>query len=278
MSEPREPSFTAPPRFQIVRRIGAGGMGVVYEAIDRDRDLHVALKHLAEPSAATLYLFKREFHALAGITHPNLVPLYELISDGQQWFFTMELLDQATDFLTHVRGDRPPPHFARGTGADPEEATALAAPHARHRDLPSEAPAPVPAPIVDHAHLRRAFAQLATGVAALHRAGKLHRYLKPSNAMVRKDGRVVLVDFGLVVELRDHVEPGRAPGLASTPDATDAQIAGSVAYMAPEQAAGEPLSEASDWYAVGVMLFEALTGRLPIEGPPLVIWNSKQVV
>ncbi len=276
--------FTAPKRFQVVRRIGAGGMGVVYEALDRERDLRVALKHLAEPSPATLYLFKREFHALAGIIHPNLVPLYELISDGQQWFFTMELIDGGVDFMAHLRRDR-----------------AAAVSEAEQPTVPS---APMPVPVVerlprgepqgppggglavDHGRLREAFTQLATGVAALHQAGKLHRDLKPSNAMVRKDGRVVLVDFGLVVEISayaatptDPAGPSARPSRSPlVPIATDAQLAGSIAYMAPEQAAGQALTCASDWYAVGVMLFEALTGRLPIEGEPIVMWNAKQFV
>jgi len=281
--------FTAPDRFQVVRRIGAGGMGVVYEAVDRTRDLRVALKHLAEPNAATLYLFKREFHALAGISHPNLVPLYELISDGRQWFFTMELIDEGVDFLAHIRGDSavtPLDAERSPVGSVGGSATVMEAPRSRLRHSGEIEPPPAPgvAPAVDYVHLRRAFAQLATGVAALHQAGKLHRDLKPSNAMVRKDGRVVLVDFGLVVDISAYtaneaagspLRLGRSP---LVPAATDAQVAGSIPYMAPEQAAGHALTEASDWYAVGVMLFEALTGRLPIEGSPIVMWHGKQFI
>ncbi|HEX4421924.1 MAG TPA: serine/threonine-protein kinase, partial [Kofleriaceae bacterium] len=287
-------AFDVPARFRLVRKIGAGGMGVVYEAFDRERDLRVALKHLAEPSSATLYLFKREFHALAGIVHPNLVALHELISDGQHWFFTMELIDEGVDFLSHVTGTAQTGAGAAGSDGAGAAATEVAAPisavaittmetpHARavNGHATAHAAPVVPPWHVDHDHLRAAFVQLATGVSALHRAGKLHRDLKPSNAMVRKDGRVVLVDFGLVVELDSHTQdsPARPSRSARLPAVTDSHLAGSIAYMAPEQAAGHPLSEASDWYAVGVMLFEALTGRLPIEGDPLVMWNAKQVV
>jgi serine/threonine protein kinase/predicted ATPase len=271
--------FTAPKRFEVVRRIGAGGMGVVYEALDRERDLRVALKHLAEPSPATLYLFKREFHALAGIVHPNLVPLYELISDGQQWFFTMELIDQGVDFIAHLRKDRPRAVSMAEQLTLPSGPGPVTVVEGPPLDQPARPASDEPA--VDYGHLRDAFIQLATGVAALHQAGKLHRDLKPSNAMVRQDGRVVLVDFGLVVEISAYAASSTDPAARASrsplvPLATDAQLAGSIAYMAPEQAAGQALTCASDWYAVGAMLFEALTGRLPIEGEPIVMWNAKQ--
>ncbi len=128
---------------------------------------------------------------------------------------------------------------------------------------------------LDVPRLREAFPQLVRGVLALHAAGKLHRDIKPSNVLVRDDGTVVLLDFGLVAELVSSPRGEEGPGSGPLYDSDDS-MAGTASYMAPEQAAGEPLTPASDWYAVGVMLFESLTGRLPLLGRVHEVLRIKQ--
>ncbi|HUS32434.1 MAG TPA: protein kinase [Kofleriaceae bacterium] len=112
--------------------------------------------------------------------------------------------------------------------------------------------------------LRAALQQLVQGLRVLHEGGLIHRDIKPSNVMVNTDGRVVLLDFGLVTAL----DPTR--------QSTEGRATGTVEYMAPEQAVGQNVTEAADWYAVGVMLYEALTGDVPHTGHPLQIMITKQ--
>jgi serine/threonine protein kinase/tetratricopeptide (TPR) repeat protein len=253
-------------RFSIVRRLGAGGMGVVYEAHDRERDTRVALKTLRMLDAAAIYRFKNEFRALAGVTHPNLVALHDLVSEGGRIFFTMELVE-GEDLLSHVTGSRGEAALASTISAPiPQALGTMPTPAVPTRDVPSPAHAPSVAqsPTAKHERLRAALRQLAEGVSALHQAGRLHRDLKPSNVLVTPQGRVVILDFGLVTEI-DAVR-------ATEQNA----VAGTVEYMAPEQAVGAELSEATDWYAVGVILYEALTGVLPFRGTALKVMMDKQ--
>lgn len=255
-------------------------MGTVYHAVDRWRGTRVALKSVGRGEGASLLRFKREFRALCDVDHPNLVRLGELFEEDGEWFFTMELVD-GVEFLEYVRGgsaNRPTeskaaPERTRTTvtpSGDESEGESLAS---------SDAAAPMVAPVevdrlaahplastrlhFDEVRLRAAFAQLVEAVAALHALHKVHRDIKSSNVLVTHEGRVVLIDFGLVTELRGGLQ------------ATDIGFVGTMSYMAPEQAEGKPVDERSDWYAVGVVLFEALTGRLPFEGPPLQVVSRK---
>ncbi|MEI7893212.1 MAG: protein kinase, partial [Myxococcales bacterium] len=210
--------FPGTERFTILRRLGAGGMGVVYEAHDSVRDKRVALKTMQRMDPTALGRFRNEFSALADVSHPNLVALYDFVADDGQVFYTMALIE-GTDLLTYVRGDV--------------------------------------------ARLRNTLQQLVSGISAIHLADKLHRDIKPSNVLVTTDGRVVLLDFGLVTGVDEHALGGHA-------------VVGTAEYMSPEQASGGELSEASDWYSVGIMLYEALTGALPFQGTFKQIQVDKQ--
>src|SRR5262245_1953151 len=111
VSTPSGDAALADGRFALGRRLGAGGMGIVHEAYDREQRTRVAIKLLRAMDAGALYRFKQEFRLVQGIEHPNLVSLGELIEDRGRWFFTMELIE-GIDLLRHVR---PAPDGTLGT-------------------------------------------------------------------------------------------------------------------------------------------------------------------
>ncbi|MGH9873808.1 MAG: serine/threonine-protein kinase PknK [Pyrinomonadaceae bacterium] len=276
--------FLGTERFRIRRRLGSGGMGVVYEAHDLETDKVVALKTLTRAEASHISRFKNEFRSLADVSHPNLAALYEFMSDGQYWFFTMELV-QGLNFLEYVRPGYHAKHvhssrtptLRKAPGASDSDRELLANYEAETKQLDS-AKSPQSAEDRTETHqdpslslsrldpgaLNVALRQLAEGLYGLHETGKLHRDIKPSNVLVTKEGRVVILDFGLVAEVEGR-EPHDTLTLAGTPD-----------YMSPEQGAQRPLSRASDWYSVGVMLYQALTGRLPFAGKFYEVMMNKQ--
>ncbi len=251
--------FQGSPRFAVRRRIGEGGMGVVYEAYDRRRGTEVALKTLRDLDGASLYRFKKEFRSLANINHPNLIALYDLYSNGESWFFSMELI-RGVSFLRWVRPGEIDPS-ADATILD-EAATDLR----DSSEATQEERGPRRLPPLDVERLRRAIGQLALGVHALHEMGRLHRDLKPTNVMVDHHGRAVILDFGLVAYLPRDKE------FQSTLE----HVVGTAGYMSPEQGMGKSIGPPSDWYAVGAMLFEALVGRRPFVGRPMDVLLEKQ--
>jgi tetratricopeptide (TPR) repeat protein len=241
-AETPHPRSSAGDRFQIERLLGKGGYGVVYKAYDQERKAHVAVKSLNHDDVASIYDLKREFRVLADLSHPNLVSLYELFADGDSWYIAMDLVN-GVDFLRYVRERTP---------ADDDPAASISA--ERSTD----------AVACDADRLQRALVQLARALCYLHAQNIVHCDIKPSNVLISADGHLKLLDFGLATDVipRSVIDTAR--------------VRGTPAYVAPEQAAGQPAIAASDWYSVGVMLFEALTGERPFSGSFVEILEAKR--
>jgi serine/threonine protein kinase len=258
-----------PRRFLPQRKLGAGGFGTVYAAWDEERAATVAVKRLERMDAASIYRFKQEFRVLAGRTHPNLVKLHGLFNEGSTWCLSMDWID-GVRFDTWIRGDasRFADHVStRSTNAEPAplsgESTIEQAPLAPEPFPSSDSHERLASGGANHSRLRAALSQLVEGVLALHDSGIIHRDLKPSNVLVSGSGHLTILDFGLAVA-------------SDSRDASDKNGAGTPAYMSPEQARGAALTVASDWYSVGVMLYEALVGHPPFAGTAADILAAKR--
>jgi len=202
-------------RFELRRRFGSGSSGTVFEAVDANEGF-VAIKLLDEVDEDRVASLQAEYLVTSGLAHPNIVVPFELDSAGGAWFIVME----------RVEG-RPLVEALRENVAD----SALFAERLLHAAL-----------------------QLVDAVAFLHGVGVVHLDLKPANVLVRPDGSVAVLDFGLA---------GRATPEDETPDGAPGVVGGTPIYGAPEQfVPGVPGPEA-DCHALGVLLYEALTGRLP---------------
>lgn len=216
--------------YRLERRVGAGSMGEVFAAHKRGSDERVALKILSTTTATHLVRFKREFRTLADVEHPNLIRLHELVvPERGPAFFSMEYVE-GLPFVDWVREQR----------------------------------RPLQAPELER--LLSALRQLVEGVATLHERGCVHRDLKPANVLVTEAGRVVVLDFGLALDVEES-----NPGITR-----DGLVLGTPSYMAPEQGAAGRVGPEADIYALGVMLFECLTGQLPHVGSAVQVMIAKQ--
>jgi serine/threonine protein kinase len=217
---PADESVLPGTRYRILREIGRGAMGVVYEATHLDLGRVVALKVLSKERCLSTeheLRFRQEARASARLRHPNLVQLHDfgVASDGRA-FYAMELLE----------GETLERYMERERGMDFREAI-------------------------------RVGVETCGALECAHAAGLVHRDIKPGNVFLTRDGRVKLLDFGLVMS-----EPEAAP---RDPEAL--KLTGTVEYMAPEQAAGETVDERADLYALGAVLYELITGRHPHVAP-----------
>lgn len=207
-------------RYDIIRVLGKGAMGLVYEARDPNLDRRVAIKtikveNLSEEAAAEYEArFRTEAHSAARLQHPNIVSVYDSDRHGDMAFLVMEFI-QGED-LKH--------HLDAGRRYSLEETLRMV------RDLLSA---------LDYAH----------------RQNIVHRDVKPANLLIEADGRVKLTDFG-VARIQDSGEATRTQGT----------MVGTLKYMSPEQVQGLPIDARADLFAVGVVVYQLLTGKRPFDG------------
>jgi eukaryotic-like serine/threonine-protein kinase len=273
-----DPTCARTERFEIAELLGRGASGSVYRAFDRQRGEVVALKILSVSDPSSLFRFKGEFRALTNVKHNNLLELYELVIQDDQCLLTMELVE-GRDFLDFVRprpstagegaplGDETECVPARLLTGEPDDSVDPLSHSVPANDVAEYPESAVHQGVLDVPRLRSALRQMCEGLNALHDSGRIHRDLKPANVLVFDvDGRLVICDFGLVVATaaERHAAADTQTNESLQPR-TITEIAGTMAYMSPEQASGERVSEAGDYYAIGVMLYQALTGRVPFD-------------
>ena len=213
--------------YEIVRPLGAGGMGQVYRAretrLARDVAIKVLPAELARDSER-LSRFEKEARAASALSHPNIITIYEIGHADGTSFIAMELVEGKT--------------LREALEAGPlglKKVLAVAA-------------------------------QLADGLAKAHAAGIVHRDLKPENLMLTRDGFVKILDFGLAKLVPGGFEGSRGTELATLTRGTEAgTILGTVGYMSPEQASGEPVDFRSDQFSFGAILYEMITGKRAFE-------------
>jgi serine/threonine protein kinase/predicted Zn-dependent protease len=214
--------------YDIIDKIGSGGMGEVYKAHDTKLGRDIAIKILPPDIAADperRKRFEREARSIAALKHPNIVTIYSVEETDGHVFLTMELVDGQTvsDLLP-------------GDGLPLSKFFDIAIP-------------------------------LADAISNAHAAGITHRDLKPANIMIDADSRVKVLDFGLAKLLADSDSAApEAQTLADDTDTQEGRVLGTVPYMSPEQAEGKPVDHRSDIFTLGIVFYEMVTGERPFKG------------
>ena len=231
-------------RYRVLDRLGAGGMGVVYSAHDPQLNRKVALKVLRNEGTGPADrlpirdLLLREAQAMAQLAHPNVVTVFDVGSVDDRVFIAMELIEGQT--------------LSRWL-------------QARRRD---------------HGEIAAAFRAAGNGLAAAHAAGLIHRDFKPDNVLIGNDGRICVTDFGLARFAASGVTPAHRGGAEASGggSATRTGLAGTPAYMAPEQYRGQFTDARADQFSFAVALYEALYGERPFAPLQLIDRTGSPVV
>lgn len=240
--------------YRLLHVLGRGGMGTVHMALQRSLQRVVAVKLLSADAVGerALWRFQREAKLLAQLAHPGIVKAIDSgVVDGQP-FFAMDLVAGAS--LAQVLHELA---SAGESTVDGRSGAAIARVVAQRAATIEPEGAGEPAwslPADPVLAMVAIVAEVATALASAHAAGVVHRDVKPSNILIRRDGAVRIADFGIA-----HRDDG--PALTTTGD-----LAGTPSYMAPEQLRGDAVDHRADVFALGVVLYESLTLRLPFAG------------
>jgi serine/threonine-protein kinase len=221
--------------YKVLERLGAGGQGHVYRAIDTTLEREIAIKVLPAvfvTDPARLKQFQQEAKLLAAASHPNIAAVYGIEQFEEVHFFTQELVPgKALDAILKERG---------------------------------------PLGLDDTLEICR---QIAAALEMAHERRLVHRDLKPANVMVKPDGGVKVLDFGLALPVDredDDEQYGISDSMPTISRTADAVIVGTAPYMSPDQARGRMVDHRTDIWAFGCILYECLTGKRPFEGETLL--------